>query len=49
MEAKPLAEIYEDEYGWHIKTNGEVWIDTFESEEEADTYALRNGCRVEGC
>lgn len=50
---KQLAKIYETEDGseqWKIKTeDGVVWIDTFESEEEATTYALRNGCRVEGC
>jgi hypothetical protein len=58
MSKKPLAEIYEDETGWHIRTDAEgfenrqqkdVWIDTFPTEEEATTYALRNGCRVEGC
>lgn len=48
---KPLAKIYEDanEAGkWRIETDI-VWIDKFDSEEEATTYALRNGCRVEGC
>ena len=59
MKKKQLATIYETEHGsekWKIKTSDGIdskaiviWIDTFESEEEATTYALRNGCRVEGC
>jgi hypothetical protein len=42
---KPMAiTFYDDEIGaWKIKTDV-VWIDSFETEEEADTYAMRNGC-----
>jgi len=48
--AKEKAVIYLDDVRscWKIKTN-DVWIDEFDSEEEATTYALRNGCKVEGC
>ena len=47
---KLLAEVKEVRPGvWKIITKGEEWIDEFENSEEATTYALRNGCKVEGC
>ena len=47
---KPLATIKQDETGqYRIYTDGQAWVDSFDTEEEADTYALRNGCQVEGC
>jgi hypothetical protein len=47
---KELAEIFMDENGMYkIRTGKDIWIDDFDTEEEATTYALRNGCRVKGC
>ena len=50
---KQLATIYLDDNGhWKILTPGPppaIWYDDFETEEEATTYALREGCKVEGC
>ena len=46
---KQKAEIFWTEEGWKIKTGATVWAGTFETEEEATTYALRDGCSVEGC
>ena len=47
---KEQAKIFQDTDGyWRISTNQNIWIDQFDTEEEATTYALRNGCSVEGC
>ena len=46
---KPEATIFQDDNGcWKIKTDIE-WVDTFDTEEDATTYALREGCKVAGC
>lgn len=48
---KQIVDIYQlDNGNWKIKTKGDKdpWIDEFDSEEEATTYALRNGATVEG-
>lgn len=49
MARKQKAEIVQTADGWVIVVNGEQWIDVFETEEDATTYALREGCAVEGC
>lgn len=36
-------------YKIELGTQAFEWIDNFDDEEEATTYALRNGCKVEGC
>lgn len=46
--SKPVATIYQEGGRWKIRTDI-VWIDDFDTEEKATTYALRNGCRVAGC
>ena len=46
---KPKAIIFQNDSGkWKIKTDVE-WFEEFDCEEEATTYALREGCVVEGC
>ena len=48
---KELAVIFMDEVTgkYRIRTKDLVWVDEFDDEEQATTYALQDGCRVEGC
>lgn len=49
---KPNCESYQTENGmWKIRDikDGLVWCDEFDTQEEADTYALRNGAIPKGC
>jgi hypothetical protein len=47
---RPLAVIVRDDAGkYRVSTDCTLWVDAWDDESEAETFALREGYRVEGC